>query len=304
MDPTPHIAYHGPLALALAAALLLPLAVGGCASMFFYPSKERYENPDLEKAAPEDVWCDSTGGVRLHGLRLRPAASPPRGTIVYFHGNAENVRTHISGVLWLVEAGYQIVAFDYRGYGDSGGTPDIAGVNEDGLAILDAAFRLSGVDRERVAVLGQSLGGAVAVYAVARSPWKPKIRAVVVDSAFAGYRRIVRDKLKEPIVTWPLAYPASWTVDDGCSPERWVGTLAPVPVVVIHGTKDAIVPRSHGEILFRLANDPKGFWMVENGGHTTALLLPAVRRQLLDFLESVLPPQGEINLSPRIDRDR
>jgi pimeloyl-ACP methyl ester carboxylesterase len=301
MTPTQH-GVSGPLALFLAVALLLPLGLGGCASFFFYPSKERYGNPELEKAAPEDVWCESAGGIRLHGLRLHPVTSPPRGTIVFFHGNAENVRTHINAVLWLVGEGYQVVAFDYRGYGMSAGTPDIAGVNEDGLAILDAAFRMEGVDRERVAVLGQSLGGAVAVYAVARSPWKPRVRAVVADSAFAGYRRIVRDKLKEPIVTWPLAYPASWTVDDGRSPERWIGTLSPVPVVVIHGTKDPVVPYSHGELLYRLANDPKGFWAVEGGGHTDALFLPDVRKQLVDFLDSVLPPRGENISPPRIDR--
>jgi pimeloyl-ACP methyl ester carboxylesterase len=272
----------------------------GCGSFFFYPSKERYGNPNLDQAAPEDVWCDSAGEVRLHGLRLRPAVSPPRGTIVFFHGNAENVRTHIGAVLWLVGEGYQIVAFDYRGYGMSGGTPDIPGVNEDGLAILDAVFRMEGVDGGRVAVLGQSLGGAVAVYAVARSPWKPQVRAVVADSAFAGYRRIVRDRLKEPILTWPLAHPASWTVEDGYSPERFIGAIAPVPVVVIHGTKDPVVPYSHGELLYRHANDPKGFWTVEGGGHAGALSLPDVRKQLLDFLDSVLPPRVG-NVVPRID---
>lgn len=272
--------------------------------MFFHPSRDHFENPALDNSVPEEVWCDSTGGVRLHGLRLRPDASPPRGAIVYFHGNAENVRTHINGVLWLVEAGYQIVAFDYRGYGKSGGTPDIAGVNEDGLAILDAAFRMAGVDQGRVAVLGQSLGGAVAIYAAANSPWKKDIKALVVDSAFAGYQRVVRDKLIAGIITFPLAWPASWTVEDGYSPERWIGSVATVPVIVIHGTKDAIVPFSHGELLYRLAKEPKGLWKVENGAHTTALLLPEVRKQLLDFLDSALPPQGEKYFSPRIDLER
>jgi len=289
MDPTRR-GFRFPIP-ALAAGLLLPLFLLGCSGMFFYPTRDRYENPALDNAAPEDVWCDSGEGVRLHGFRLRPAVSPPRGTILFLHGNAENVRTHVNAVLWLVGAGYQVVAFDYRGYGRSGGTPDIPGVNEDGLAILDAAFRMEGVDRDRVAVLGQSLGGAVAVYAVANSPWKGDIQALIVDSAFAGYRRVVRDKLIAGIITLPLAWPASWTVEDGYSPERWIGSVAPVPVIVIHGTRDGIVPFSHGERLYRLADEPKGFWKVENGGHTTALFLPEVRKRLLDFLDSTLPPQ-------------
>jgi pimeloyl-ACP methyl ester carboxylesterase len=277
---------------ALAAGLLLALTLGGCASLFFHPSKERYEVLALEKAAPEDVWCESTGGVRLHGLRLRPAASPPRGTIVFFHGNAENVRTHVASLLWLVREGYQVVAFDYRGYGQSSGDPDIAGVNEDGVAVLDAVFRMEGVGPGAVVVLGQSLGGAIAVYAVSHSPHKGEVRALIVDSAFAGYRRIVRDKMKETILAWPFAVPASWTVEDRYSPEAWVGSVAPTPVVVIHGTRDAVVPFSHGERLYRLAKEPKGFWAVEGAGHVAGLSRPEVQKQLVDFLESVFPPPG------------
>ncbi len=120
----------------------------------------------------------------------------------------------------------------------------------------------------------------------------------IIESAFAGYRRIVRDKLIAGIITLPLAWPASWTVEDGYSPERWIGSVAPVPVVVIHGTKDPVVPFSHGERLYRLAGQPKGFWKVEGGGHATALLLPDVRTQLLGFLDSVLPSSVEINPPP------
>lgn len=269
--------------------------------MFFHPGRDRYENPALDNAAPEDVWCVSRGGTRLHGILLSPPVSPPRGTILFLHGNAENVRTHANAVLWLVGAGFQVVSFDYRGYGQSGGTADIPGVNEDGLAAVDAVFRMERVNRDRVVVLGQSLGGAVAVYAVANSPWKGKVKALVVDSAFAGYRRVVRDKLVSGILTLPLAWPASWTVEDGYSPDRWIGSVAPVPVVVVHGTRDGTVPFSHGERLYRLAGNPKGFWKVEGGGHTTALGLPEVRKQLLDFLDSVLPPPVE-NRFLRIDR--
>jgi pimeloyl-ACP methyl ester carboxylesterase len=282
---------------ALAAGLMLALGLAGCASLFFHPSKERYAVPALEKAAPEDVWCESTGGVRLHGLRLRPETGPPRGTVVFFHGNAENVRTHVASLLWLVREGYQIVAFDYRGYGRSSGEPGIAGVNEDGVAVLDAVFRMEGVDPAAVAVFGQSLGGAVAVYAVARSPHKDELRALIVDSAFAGYRRIVRDKMRGFILAWPFAVPASWTVEDRYSPEAWIGSIAPVPVVVIHGTRDAVVPFSQGELLYRLAKEPKGFWVVEGAGHVAGLSRPEVRDRFLEFLESVMPAPGG-NLSP------
>ena len=268
--------------------------------MFFHPARELAAPPDLAGGSLEEIFFPSGDGVKLHGWILRPPG-PPRGTVLFFHGNAENMGTHVNAVLWLVKAGYLVFAFDYRGYGISDGTPDIPGVNRDGVAALDLAFRIREGEEGGVVVFGQSLGGAIAAYAVANSPRRGEVKALIVDSAFAGYRRIVRDKLIAGIVTLPLAWPASWTIEDAYSPERWIGSVAPVPVVVIHGTKDPVVPFSHGERLYRLAGQPKGFWKVEGGGHATALLLPDVRHQLLGFLDSVLPPPSRICRLP-IDR--
>ena len=280
-----------------AAALLLSLALGGCAPLFFHPARELAAPPDLAGGSLEEIFFPSGDGVNLHGWILRPPC-PPKGTVLFFHGNAENINTHVNAVLWLVKAGYLVFTFDYRGYGISDGTPDIPGVNRDGVAALDLAFHIRGGEENGIVVLGQSLGGAIATYAVANSPRRGEVKALIVDSAFAGYRRIVRDKLIAGIVTLPLAWPASWTVEDGYSPERWIGSVAPIPVVVIHGTKDPVVPFSHGERLYRLAGQPKGFWKVEGDGHATALLLPDVRAQFLGFLDSVLAPLGKNPLSP------
>jgi alpha-beta hydrolase superfamily lysophospholipase len=280
------------LAPSFAAALLLSLILGGCAPMFFHPARELAAPPELAGGSLEEVFFPSGDGVRLHGWILRPPG-PPKGTVLSFHGNAENMSTHVNAVLWLVKEGYLVFAFDYRGYGTSEGTPGIPGVNRDGVAALDLAFHIRGGEGGGVVVFGQSLGGAIATYAVASSPRRGEIKALVIDSAFAGYRRIVRDRLIAGIVTLPLAWPASWTVEDGYSPERWIGSVAPVPVVVIHGTKDPVVPFSHGERLYRLAGQPKGFWKVEGGGHATALRLSDVRIRLLEFLDSVVPSSGE-----------
>ncbi|MGZ8441090.1 MAG: alpha/beta hydrolase [Candidatus Deferrimicrobiaceae bacterium] len=284
-------------ALAFAAALLFPLSLGGCAPMFFHPARELVAPPGLAEGSPEEIFFHSGDGVRLHGWILRPTG-PPKGTVLFLHGNSENMGTHVNAVLWIVKEGYLVFTFDYRGYGSSDGTPDIAGVNRDGVAALDLAFHIRGVNGGGVVVYGQSLGGAIAAYAVANSPRGNEVKALIVDSAFAGYRRIVRDRLTAAIVTLPLAWPASWTVVDRFSPERWIGSVAPVPVVVIHGTKDPVVPFSHGERLFRLAGQPKGFWKVEGGGHVSALRLPDVRNRFLEFIDSVVLPSADNPPSP------
>jgi len=276
------------------AIVALALSASGCGSPFFYPTREHAPVPGLDNIVRQDVRFASEDGVPLHGWLLSPRGRVPRGTILFLHGNAENISTHVQSVLWLVREGYTVLAFDYRGYGWSGGdTPDIPGVHRDARAALSYILSLAGVSPDRLVVFGQSLGAAVAVHTVATASPERRPRAVILDSPFAGYRRIVRDKLSSLIITWPLAWPASRFFDDEYSPERWIGKIAPVPVIVIHGTADRVVPYAHGKRLYDLASDPKGFWTVDGGGHATALRNPEVRGQFLAFLASVLPPEGE-----------
>ena len=276
------------------AILAFALSASGCRSPFFYPTRDHVPVPGLENIAREDVRFASEDGVPLHGWLLSPRDRASRGAVLFLHGNAENISSHVQSVLWLVREGYTVFAFDYRGYGLSGGdTPDIPGVHRDARAAISYVLSLPGVSPDRLVVFGQSLGAAVAVHTVATASSSRRPRALILDSPFAGYRRIVRDKLSSMVVTWPIAWPASRFFDDEYSPERWIGKIAPVPVIVIHGTVDRVVPYAHGKLLYDLASDPKGIWTVEGGTHATALRNPEVRGQFLAFLASVLPPEGE-----------
>ena len=280
--------------LPLLAIVAFALSASGCRSSFFYPTRDHVPVPGLDNIVRQDVRFASEDGVPLHGWLLSPRDRDSLGTILFLHGNAENISTHVRSVLWLVQEGYTVFAFDYRGYGWSGGeAPDIPGVHRDARAALSKILSLPGVSPDRLVVFGQSLGAAIAVHTVATAPPSRRPRALILDSPFTGYRRIVRDKLSSLIVTWPFAWPASRFFDDEYSPERWIGKIGPVPVIVIHGTADRVVPYAHGKELYDLASEPKGIWTVEGGGHTTALRNPEVRDQFLAFLSSVLPPGGE-----------
>ena len=275
------------------AILALALPAPGCRSFFFHPTRDHVPVPGLDNSVRQDIRFASEDGVPLHGWLLSPRDRVSRGTILFLHGNAENISTHVQSVLWLVREGYTVFAFDYRGYGRSGGeAPDIPGVHRDARAALSKILSLPGVSPDRLVVYGQSLGAAISVHTVATAPSERRPRALILDSSFAGYRRIVRDKLSSLIVTWPIAWPASRFFDDEYSPGRWIGKIAPVPVIVIHGTADRVVPYAHGKELYDLASDPKGIWTVEGGGHAAALRNPEVRGQFLAFLASVLHPGG------------
>ncbi|MGE5189439.1 MAG: alpha/beta hydrolase, partial [Gemmatimonadota bacterium] len=159
------------------------------------------------------------------------------------------------------------------------------------LAAIDALFGMKEVDGDRIVVLGQSLGGAVAVYAVAHSPHKARIRALVVDSAFAGYREIAREKVAEIPLLRLLRSPLSRLVTDRYSPRLWIARVAPVPVLIVHGDADRIVPVAHAERLFALAAEPKALWIVPGAGHIGAFALPDVRARLLRFLSGAPAPE-------------
>ncbi len=274
------------LALGGAAAACL----WGCAGLFFYPERGGERPPEVAAARPRDLWITASDGVRLHGWVFEPDGGP-RSTAVVFHGNAGNVATHAPGLLWLVERGHRVVLFDYRGYGLSQGRPDIPGIHRDAAAVLAWAFSRQDRWGVPVWVLGQSLGGAVAVYTVATSPRKDRLRLLVVDSAFAGYRRILREKLARTLLLWPVSGLLSRTVDDAYSPVRWIARVSPVPVLIVHGERDRVVPVRHARLLFEAAREPKGLWIARDAGHVGAFGNPELRRAFLGLLEARLAPR-------------
>lgn len=273
--------------VALISVVLLATLCAGCGSPFFHPERTVVAPPFLDRVEREDVTFATRDNVALHGWMLSPkGGTPPRGTLLFLHGNAGNVGTHVGAVAWIADAGYRVFTFDYRGYGRSEGTPTVEGVHEDARAALALLPTLPGVDRGRIAVFGQSMGGSVAVHTVATAPDRSLVKALVIEGAFAGWRRIVRDRLAATIIGWPLAHPASWLFDDGYSAERWIGKLPRIPVVVVHGTADGVVPYAHGQLLYGLAADPKGFWTLRDGGHVNAFAEAPVRKQFLEFLDA------------------
>jgi fermentation-respiration switch protein FrsA (DUF1100 family) len=273
--------------------ILLLLLLSGCSSFYFYPRKELVDNPIHRLFAPEDVFFAASDGTKLHGWLIR-AQGKERGTLLVLHGNAENLSTHVNSVLWLARSGFNVFIIDYRGYGRSEGVPSLAGVHRDAIAAIDTLFTLPGVDHERVAVLGQSIGGAIALTAVAHSPQKSRIRAIAVDSTFPSYRRIVRDKLSAIFFTWPFQYPISWFFADDFSPERHIAELPPVPILVIHGDQDRVIPLKHGQRLYASLAEPKEFWLV-HADHIASFADPEIRRRFVSFLEQAfaVPPQRQ-----------
>lgn len=271
----------------LLAICLISLSLVGCSNAFFLPYHGHVQTPERLGLAYEDVYFNASEGTHLHGWFL-PAQGKAHGTILFLHGNAENISTHIMSVRWLPERDFNVFLLDYRGYGTSTGKPTLAGVQDDVDNALKMLIARPDVDASRIVVFGQSLGGAIAIYNVAHSPYRRHIRALVVESAFSSHRRITREKLGDFWLTWPLQWPLSWTVSDEYSPSRAVADVGPIPLLIIHGDRDPIVPPHHAQRLFDLAREPKAVWTVPGGGHIQAFQKYEYRDRFVAYLTEIL----------------
>ena len=267
----------------LAAILLLLLALSGCTSVFFQPHGMRLATPDQIGLAYEQIDFKAVDGTSLVAWFL-PARGAPRATVLFLHGNADNISTHFRSVAWMPAAGFNVLALDYRGYGASQGHPTLAGVQLDIDAAMQALLARADVDPRRIVIFGQSLGGALAVHYVAHTTRRAQIRALVVDSAFSDYRRISREKLAASFVTWPFQWLAFLVIDNDYSPEASVSAISPIPLLLIHGDADPIVPAEHARRLYEAAAEPKDLWVVPGAGHIQSLGVPSAREGLTDFV--------------------
>jgi fermentation-respiration switch protein FrsA (DUF1100 family) len=265
------------------AAMLLWLSLAGCTSVFFHPHRARMATPDELGLAYEQIEFKASDGTALVAWFL-PARGEARATVLFLHGNAENISTHFRSVAWLPAAGFNVLALDYRGYGASQGEPTLRGMQLDIDAAMQALLDRRDVDPQRIVVLGQSLGGALAVHYVAHSSRRASIRALVVDSAFSDYRSISREKLASSLLTWPFQWLPWLIIDNDYSPEAAVKAISPIPLLLVHGDSDPVVPAEHSRRLYEAAAEPKELWIVPGAAHIQSLAERSVREKLTDFL--------------------
>jgi len=233
----------------------------------------------------------SVDGTQLNGWFI-PARGKRHGTIAYFHGNTKNISGHLRYVEWLPDHGYDVFLFDYRGYGQSAGSPDPRGVHDDCVAALAYLRSRTDVDQERIVVFGQSLGGNYALSALADAPHRG-IRAAVVEGAFASHREIAQDKmtgypLPEALRSWLVQFLIGDRFDAFSALKR----IDDIPVLLIHGSDDEVVPYRHAQLLYSIAQGQRELWTVPGGRHLDTFVYrqDPWRRRLIKYLDAALEP--------------
>ncbi|MGH8440549.1 MAG: alpha/beta hydrolase [Pseudomonas sp.] len=266
--------------------LLVLLSLGGCSSLLFYPEPGQPFTPQKAKLEYRDLTLTAADGTRLHGWWLPAKAGVEvKGTVLHLHGNGGNLAWHLGGSWWLPEQGYQVLLLDYRGYGLSQGKPALPEVYQDiaaALAWLDQAPEVQGKPQ---VLLGQSLGGAMAIHYLARHPEQGKrFKAMVFDGVPASYRQVGRFALSNSWMTWPFQVPLSWLVPDGDSAIHSITRLKSSPKLFFHSIDDPIVPLANGIQLYQAAPPPRVLQLTR-GGHVQTFADRTWRQVMLRFLD-------------------
>ena len=259
---------------------VLAAAYGGLAlwiffmqsNLVFYPETERevVATPGQISLPYDDIHLETSDGINLHGWYI--PAPQPRGTVLFLHGNAGNISHRLDSVRMLHRLGYSTLIFDYRGYGNSGGTPSEQGTYRD----AEAAWRYLTEQRHipscRIVLFGESLGGAVAAWLAVRQ----KPAALVIASGFTSVPDLGQQ-------LYPY-FPVRWLARIRYDTRESLRSVA-APVLIAHSPEDDIIPFEHGRALFAAANPPKQFLELA-GGHNDGFIFmrEAWVKVLGDFL--------------------
>ena len=249
--------------------------------MLFVPIKQYPLTPAAADLLYQDQFITTEDGLNLHGWKIH-AVNKNAGNILFFHGNGDNVSTQLPNTFWLAKEGYDLYIYDYRGYGQSQGTPDLDDTISDmELMIAHAVQQLP--DDEKLIVLGHSLGGSMAIYAVAHSAYRDRIAALITLEAFSDYHHVTQDILSKSWLFWLFQWPLSFTVSNAYSPLDSIAQVSPVPVCIMHSENDEMIDMYHAETLFEAANEPKTLKLIESN-HSNVLVTKENRKLLLDYL--------------------
>lgn len=208
--------------------------------LMYFPSRELVDSPALFQADWEDAEFGASDGTRLHGWFIRSAG---KRVILICHGNGGNVSDRLELCQLLHRLGVNVFIFDYRGFGRSEGTPDELGTYLDAVASYDW-LRAKGFQPKEIIALGESLGGAVA----ADLATKRELGGLVLQSTFTSMTAVAKEVY--------FFLPVKWICTFKYDTLSKLPTVH-VPILILHGERDKLIPMHHARELYAAANSPK-----------------------------------------------
>jgi fermentation-respiration switch protein FrsA (DUF1100 family) len=230
--------------------------------IIFQPQASSYRDTE------QIIKLSSANGVQISATYLHNPEA--RFTILFSHGNAEDIGTALPTLERLKAMGFSVFAYDYQGYGTSSGVPSEENTYQDVEAAYNYLNDNLNIPADRIIAYGRSLGGAVAV----ELAQKRHLGGLIIEGSFTTAYRVVT---KIPLFPFDKFKSISKIKQVRC------------PVLIIHAKRDEVVPFSHGEKLFLEANEPKASFWVEEAGHNNLIQVAGknCEKALLEFLSLI-----------------
>jgi pimeloyl-ACP methyl ester carboxylesterase len=196
--------------------------------------------------------------------------------LLFCHGNAGNISDRLGFIRFFNRLGLSVFIFDYRGYGESSGSPSEQGIYRDTEAAWNYLEEARRIDPQKIVVFGRSLGGSIAAWISQRH----RPGALILESAFTSLRGAAQDRLPRFFV--------NLFVPDQYATIRYLA-MVQCPVLIIHSRDDEIIPFHHGEASFAAAREPKELVAIR-GSHNNAFLesIPSYEAAIDSFLSKIL----------------
>jgi fermentation-respiration switch protein FrsA (DUF1100 family) len=223
----------------------------------FFPDPYLVATPADYGLEFEDIWFTAADGVQLHGWWVPRPGAP---VLVWFHGNAGNISHRLENVKLLHDlVGVQIFIFDYREYGRSQGRISREGTFKDAAAAYRYVNETREVTAQDMVLFGRSLGTALATDLATRV----SCRSLILESAFTNSTDMAR-MLAPFLFDWrpKVPYDNLGKIDK-----------ISVPVLIIHGSEDEIIPVDMGRRVFAAARDPKELYIIPGAHHNDTYLV-------------------------------
>lgn len=263
------------IALAVYVGLILILALLQ-ASVIFPATRGITGTPKQRGWAYEDVRL-SVAGFTTCGWYL--PVENDRGVVLFSHGNGGNLDMWYDAMDVYRRLGFSVLVYDYGGYGASTGKPSEKRCYEDARAMWKWLTEERRVPPGRIVLIGRSLGSGV----TAQLATEVKPGAVILESAFRSMTRMARKSF--PFLPVGLFLRHKFDTE-----AKIAGIHA--PILFVHSREDDLVPFEHGQHLFGIANPPKEFLALDEGGHNDAFYVSerAYAEGLSRFLDPLFPP--------------
>lgn len=215
---------------------------------------------------PSEHWFVTSDGVKLHGWRF-DAEAPDAPLLLWFHGNAGNLTDRADMAVEHAKRGISVFVFDYRGFGRSEGKAAESKLFLDSLAAFDYVRSKS---TQPIVLYGESVGGPYAAWVAKERSAKVHpggARAVIIENSFPSLMHM-GNALYHPL-------PLGWTAPFALRTTTWLNDAA-LPVLVMHGTRDAVIPYALGKKLHDDLRVPKEM-LTSHAGHCEIPLFEAPR---------------------------